>query len=116
MKKKACKKCKYFFEGDECPVCSNNTSVTNWKGRIEIIYLDKSEIGKKIGIEKPKPATTRASLFNYLVSKTGGPLPFIKASPVQVFLVPVFQGINTRNRVFTLKQQPAVIYDGLPDN
>lgn len=52
MKKKACKKCKKFFEGEECPVCGNDQYVTNWKGRIEIINLEKSEIGKKIGIEK----------------------------------------------------------------
>jgi len=48
-KKKACKKCKYFFGGDTCPLCKNSQSVTNWKGRIHIVDKDNSAIGKKIG-------------------------------------------------------------------
>lgn len=51
-KKKACKKCKLFYTGEECPNCGISSSVTNWKGRIEIINLEKSEIAKKIGLEK----------------------------------------------------------------
>ena len=50
MKKKACKQCKFMFEGDECPLCKSSQGVTNWKGRIFITNKDKSEIGKKIGI------------------------------------------------------------------
>ena len=51
MKKKACKVCKIFFE-DECPNGHGDQAVTNWKGRIYIINKDKSEIGKKMGIER----------------------------------------------------------------
>lgn len=51
MKKKACKKCKIFVEGDECPVCKGNQFVTNWKGRINIIDANKSEIAKKIEVK-----------------------------------------------------------------
>jgi len=51
MRKKACKKCKVFFDGEECPYGHGANSVTNWKGRIQILNLEKSEIGKKIGIE-----------------------------------------------------------------
>ncbi|RLE46445.1 DNA-directed RNA polymerase subunit E'' [Candidatus Woesearchaeota archaeon] len=50
MKKKACKQCKFIYEGEECPLCKSTQAVTNWKGRIYIINKDKSEIGKKIGI------------------------------------------------------------------
>jgi DNA-directed RNA polymerase subunit E" len=49
MKKKACKNCKIFVEGDECPVCKGSQFITNWKGRLYIIDANKSEIAKKIG-------------------------------------------------------------------
>ncbi|MBW3005100.1 DNA-directed RNA polymerase subunit E'' [Candidatus Woesearchaeota archaeon] len=49
MKKKACKSCKIFVEGDECPVCKGSQFITNWKGRLYIIDANKSEIAKKIG-------------------------------------------------------------------
>lgn len=48
MKKKVCKTCKIFVEGDECPVCKGNQFVTNWKGRLFILDANKSEIAKKI--------------------------------------------------------------------
>ncbi|HLF54984.1 MAG TPA: transcription elongation factor subunit Spt4 [Candidatus Nanoarchaeia archaeon] len=51
-KKKACKRCKYFFEGDECPLCKSTQSVTNWKGRIYIIDTKASAIANKIGVDK----------------------------------------------------------------
>ncbi|MFH1409321.1 MAG: transcription elongation factor subunit Spt4 [Nanoarchaeota archaeon] len=50
MKRKACKKCKYFYDGNECPVCKSNQSSTNWDGRIYILDAQKSEIAKKIDI------------------------------------------------------------------
>lgn len=50
MKKKACKKCKIFVEGDECPVCKESNFVTNWKGRINVLDANKSNVAKKVGI------------------------------------------------------------------
>ena len=50
MRKKACKKCKLFVEGDQCPICKNNQFATNWKGRINIIDANKSSVAKKIGL------------------------------------------------------------------
>ena len=50
-KKKACKRCKYFFEGDECNLCKSAQFVTNWKGRIFIIDSKNSGIAHKIGAE-----------------------------------------------------------------
>lgn len=49
-KKKVCKRCKLFYEGGECPICKDSSVSTNWKGRIAILDIDKSEIAKKIGI------------------------------------------------------------------
>ena len=49
-KKKACKKCKFFFEGSECPACKSAQSSTNWQGRLYVLDSNKSNIAKKIGI------------------------------------------------------------------
>ena len=49
-KKKACKRCKVFVEGDECPNCRTEQFTLNWKGRIAIIDNEKSEIAQRIGI------------------------------------------------------------------
>lgn len=50
--KKACKKCKIFVKGPECPVCHGNIFTTNWKGRMMIFDTEKSEIAQKIGIKE----------------------------------------------------------------
>jgi len=50
MKKKVCKKCKYFVEGSECPVCKSNQFSTNWQGRLNVLDANKSTIANKIGI------------------------------------------------------------------
>ncbi len=52
MKKKVCKRCKLFVEGDTCPICKESSFVTTWQGRINIIDAQKSEIAKKAGYEK----------------------------------------------------------------
>lgn len=49
-KKKCCKRCKMFVEGNECPACKDNKFSTNWQGRIFIADASKSEIAKNIGI------------------------------------------------------------------
>ena len=49
-KKKACKKCKLFVQGSECPLCKGTDFTTGWKGRIIIFNAEKSEIAKKLEI------------------------------------------------------------------
>jgi len=51
MKKKVCKKCKLFVDGDKCPVCHSNQFSTNWQGRLNILDSNKSIIAKKIGVQ-----------------------------------------------------------------
>jgi len=51
MKKKACKKCKIFVEGEVCPICKRNSFSTNWQGRLFILDADKSAIAKKINVD-----------------------------------------------------------------
>ncbi len=51
MKKKVCKKCRIFVEGDKCPLCNGNQFSENWQGRINILDASKSDIAKNVGIE-----------------------------------------------------------------
>lgn len=51
MKKKVCKRCKMFVEGNECPVCKTNQFSTNWQGRLSVIDPAKSMIAEKIGLK-----------------------------------------------------------------
>ena len=50
MKKKTCKKCKLFVEGNECPLCKGNQFSLSWQGRLHILDADKSPIAKKLEI------------------------------------------------------------------
>ena len=50
MKKKVCKKCKLFVEGNTCPICKGNQFAANWQGRLYILDSNKSAIANKIGI------------------------------------------------------------------
>jgi DNA-directed RNA polymerase subunit E" len=50
MKKKVCKKCRMFVDGNECPVCKSNQFSLNWQGRLFVVDANKSAIAKKIGI------------------------------------------------------------------
>lgn len=52
VKKKVCKKCKVFVDGNECPICHGNQFTTNWQGRINILDPENSAISKKIGIRE----------------------------------------------------------------
>lgn len=51
--KKACKKCKMVYEGNECPNCQSKEFVESWKGNVIIFKPEESEIAKKIGANKP---------------------------------------------------------------
>ncbi len=50
--KKVCKKCKIFVDKDVCPICKGNQFTTIWKGRITILNAEKSEIAKKLELNK----------------------------------------------------------------
>jgi len=51
VKKKACKNCKIFVKGHECPLCKSSDLTTSWKGRIVIFDTEKSDIAKKLNIK-----------------------------------------------------------------
>ncbi len=50
MRKKVCKKCKIFVDGEECPLCKGNQFSTNWQGRMYILDANKSTIAQKISL------------------------------------------------------------------
>ena len=51
MKKKICRKCKLFVEGNECPICKGKEFSTNWQGRLNVLDANKSGIANKIEIK-----------------------------------------------------------------
>ena len=74
MKKKVCKKCKIFYEGKTCPICKGNQSTTTWKGRVNILDVNKTALAKKIDctyshVVKILQEMEKASLVNF--EKTG---------------------------------------------
>jgi DNA-directed RNA polymerase subunit E" len=51
-KEKACKNCKRIYEGDICPVCDRKETSDSFKGKVEIIKSENSEISKNLKIDK----------------------------------------------------------------
>ena len=50
-KKKACKQCKMFVEGDVCPGCKGNSFSTTWQGRIQFIDPARSFIAHEMNVK-----------------------------------------------------------------
>jgi DNA-directed RNA polymerase subunit E" len=50
-KKKVCKNCRYFYEGDHCPICNSNATASTWQGRLHVLDANKSKIAEKIGLK-----------------------------------------------------------------
>lgn len=50
MKKKVCKRCRIFFDGNECPICKSSVTAAVWRGRLFMADKDNSVIAKKIGL------------------------------------------------------------------
>ncbi|TAL51874.1 MAG: DNA-directed RNA polymerase subunit E'' [Nanoarchaeota archaeon] len=52
MKKKICKNCRRFVEGDACEACGGTQFTNSYQGRIAIIDPAKSKVAKRSGIDK----------------------------------------------------------------
>ncbi len=52
QKEKACKICRLIYEGDNCPSCGKKEVSDSFKGKIEIIDPEKSEMGQKLKVTK----------------------------------------------------------------
>ena len=51
-KDKACRNCKLIYVGDSCPSCGKKETSDAFKGRVEIVSSEKSEIAKELKINK----------------------------------------------------------------
>ncbi len=51
-REKSCKNCKLIYEGEVCPNCGKKDATDAFKGKVEIINAEKSEIGKQLKINK----------------------------------------------------------------
>ena len=51
-KEKACKNCKMIYEGDKCPNCDKKDVSDNFKGKVEVINPESSEIAKELKVNK----------------------------------------------------------------
>ena len=45
-KEKACKNCKLIYEGDVCPSCEKKETSDTFKGKVEIVNPEKSELSE----------------------------------------------------------------------
>ena len=50
VKKKACKRCRMFVDGNTCPICKGTSFSDNWQGRLYVHDVAKSMIAEKVGI------------------------------------------------------------------
>ena len=51
-KEKACKNCKRIYDGDKCPNCDKKDTTDTFKGKVEIVNPEKSEVAKELKITK----------------------------------------------------------------
>jgi DNA-directed RNA polymerase subunit E" len=51
-KEKACKYCKMIYDGDECPSCGRKENSDGFKGKIDILDAENSELAKQLKINK----------------------------------------------------------------
>ena len=51
-KEKACKNCKLIYEGDVCPNCDKKDVSDSFKGKVEIVNPEKSELARQLKINK----------------------------------------------------------------
>ena len=51
-KEKACKNCKLIYEGESCPSCGKKEISDSFKGKIDILNPEKSELAQHLKINK----------------------------------------------------------------
>jgi len=51
-KEKACKNCKLIYEGESCPSCGKKEFSDSFKGKVEIIDPEKSEMAQRLKVNK----------------------------------------------------------------
>ncbi len=51
-KEKACKKCKFVFEGTKCPRCGSEEFTDSFKGKVVVLKPEESEVAKNLKIKE----------------------------------------------------------------
>lgn len=51
MKKKVCRTCKIFVEGDLCPICKKASFSQNWQGLLTIVDFKQSKVAEHMGFK-----------------------------------------------------------------
>ena len=51
-KEKACKHCKLIYEGETCPSCNKKEFSDTFKGKVDIVNPEKSELARQLKINK----------------------------------------------------------------
>lgn len=51
-KEKACKNCRLIYDGEFCPSCAKKEVSDSFKGKIEIIDPEKSEMAQRLKVTK----------------------------------------------------------------
>ena len=59
-KRKACLTCRVIFDGEKCPICGENETTENWKGKVYVFNSEKSEVAKNMKIKKNGEYTIKA--------------------------------------------------------
>jgi RNA polymerase subunit RPABC4/transcription elongation factor Spt4 len=52
MVERACKNCRFIHEGHTCPKCSSGESVDSFKGRVNVLKPEESEVAKNLKIKE----------------------------------------------------------------
>jgi DNA-directed RNA polymerase subunit E" len=52
MTEKACKKCKFIFEGMKCTRCGSEEITEGFKGKVVVLKPEESEIAKNIKVKE----------------------------------------------------------------
>jgi DNA-directed RNA polymerase subunit E" len=51
-KERSCKICRTVYEGTVCPSCGSKEYSENFKGKIEVLNPEKSEIAQKLNLKE----------------------------------------------------------------
>lgn len=52
QKEKACKNCRLIYEGENCPSCGKKEVSDSFKGKVEIVDPEKSELANHLKVTK----------------------------------------------------------------
>ena len=51
-KEKACRQCKHIYQGNKCPKCGYEEGSESFKGKVQVLNPDESEIAKNLNIKE----------------------------------------------------------------